>query len=161
MRCSLGLTVFLDAINYRLKKNYKAEEFTLEQSAINNGSNITVIRKTTQIQMSPEAQACNKYLIKFEQFNTLKLCVILTENKQTLRKKCSYLELFWSVFSRIRTEYGKIRSISPYLVLVLENTDSNNSEYGHFSRSESLKFPVKQGINLFPLKLNAVFKILS
>ena len=29
----------------------------------------------------------------------------------TLSKKCSYLELFLSVFSRIRTEYGEIRSI--------------------------------------------------
>ena len=31
----------------------------------------------------------------------------------TLREKCPYLELFWSVFSRIR-----------------ENTDQNNSEHG-------------------------------
>ena len=29
----------------------------------------------------------------------------------TLRKKCPYSELFWSVFSRIRIEYGEIRSI--------------------------------------------------
>ena len=29
----------------------------------------------------------------------------------TLREKCPYSELFWSVFSRIRTEYGEIRSI--------------------------------------------------
>ena len=28
-----------------------------------------------------------------------------------LRKKCPYLELFWSVFSRIRTEYGEIRTL--------------------------------------------------
>ena len=27
-----------------------------------------------------------------------------------LRKKCPYSELFWSTFSRIRTEYGGIRS---------------------------------------------------
>ena len=27
----------------------------------------------------------------------------------SLRKKCPYSELFWSVFSRIRTEYGEIR----------------------------------------------------
>ena len=30
---------------------------------------------------------------------------------------------FWSVFSRIRTEYGEIRSISPYSVRMRENTD--------------------------------------
>ena len=27
-----------------------------------------------------------------------------------LRKKCSYSEFFWSVFSRIRTENGEIQS---------------------------------------------------
>ena len=30
---------------------------------------------------------------------------------------------FWSVFPRIRTEYGEIRSISPYSVRMRENTD--------------------------------------
>ena len=29
----------------------------------------------------------------------------------------------WSVFSRIRTEYGEIKSISPYSVRIRENTD--------------------------------------
>ena len=33
-----------------------------------------------------------------------------------------YSELFWSVFSRIRTEYGL-------------NADQNNFEYGHLLRS--------------------------
>ena len=31
-----------------------------------------------------------------------------------MRKKCPYLELFWSVFSRIRTEYREIKVISEY-----------------------------------------------
>ena len=39
----------------------------------------------------------------------------------SLRKKCSYSELFWSAFSRIRTEYGEILRISPYLVRMQEN----------------------------------------
>ena len=43
--------------------------------------------------------------------------------------------LFWSVFSRIWTGYGEIRSISPYSVRMRENTDQNNSEYGHSLRS--------------------------
>ena len=30
---------------------------------------------------------------------------------------------FWSVFSRIRTEYGEIPSISPYSVRMRESTD--------------------------------------
>ena len=55
---------------------------------------------------------------------------------QTLRKKHPYSELFWSVFSRIRPEYGEIRSISPYSVRMREKTDQNSSEYGHISRSE-------------------------
>ena len=40
-----------------------------------------------------------------------------------------------SYFGRIfciRTEYRKILSISPYTVQMRENTDQNNSEYGHF-----------------------------
>ena len=48
-----------------------------------------------------------------------------------------YSEFFWSVFSRIRTEYGEIRSKSPYSVRMRENTDQKNPEYGHFSRSAS------------------------
>ena len=53
----------------------------------------------------------------------------------TLRKTCPYWELFWSAFSHIRTEYGKIRSIHPYSVRMWENADQNNSKYGYFSRS--------------------------
>ena len=35
----------------------------------------------------------------------------------SLRKKCQYSEFFWSVFSRIWTEYGDIRSISEKKIL--------------------------------------------
>ena len=52
-----------------------------------------------------------------------------------LADKCPYSELFWSVFSRTRTEYGEIPSISPYSAQMWENADQNDSEYGHFSRS--------------------------
>ena len=39
----------------------------------------------------------------------LKLCPFVgATNKETLREKCPYSEFFWSVFSCIRTEYGKI-----------------------------------------------------
>ena len=41
------------------------------------------------------------------------------------------LEISWSVFSRIRTEYGEIRSISRYSVRMRENTDQNNLESEH------------------------------
>ena len=39
------------------------------------------------------------------------------------------------LFFRIRTEYGEVRSVSPYSVGMRGNADQNNSEYGHFSRS--------------------------
>ena len=48
----------------------------------------------------------------------------------TWRKKCPNSEFFWSVFSRIRTEYGEIVSISN-----AGKYRPENSEYGHFSRS--------------------------
>ena len=38
-----------------------------------------------------------------------------------LREKCPYSELFWSVFSRIRTEYVAILRISTYSVQIQEN----------------------------------------
>ena len=34
--------------------------------------------------------------------------------------------------------WKKTTSISPYSVQMRENTDQNNSEYGHFSRSDKL-----------------------
>ena len=52
-------------------------------------------------------------------------------------EKCPYSELFWSVFSHIWTEYVEILRISPYSVRLRENTDQNNSEYGHFLRSDT------------------------
>ena len=50
--------------------------------------------------------------------------------------KCVQIRsFFWSVFSRVRTEYGEIRSIPPYSFRMRENTDQKNSVFGHFSRS--------------------------
>ena len=62
-------------------------------------------------------------------FTTSSLCV------KRLNKKCPYSEFFWSIFSRIRTEYGEIRSISPCSVRMRENRDQKISEYGHFLRN--------------------------
>ena len=50
----------------------------------------------------------------------------------TLREKCPYSELFWSVLSRIRTEYEEILRISSYSFQMRENTDQNKPEYGDF-----------------------------
>ena len=67
-----------------------------------------------------------------------------------LRKKCPYSKLFWSIFSRIRTEYGDIRSISSFSVRIRENTKQNNSEYRHFSRS-IISYPEQGGRLKMPL----------
>ena len=56
-----------------------------------------------------------------------------------LRKNCPCSELFWSVFSHIRTKYREIRSISPYSVQMRENADQNNSKYRQLSRSVAFK----------------------
>ena len=63
----------------------------------------------------------------------------------SLREKCPYSELFWSVFSRIWTGYGEILRISPYSVRMRENANQNKSEYRHFLRSVSqmLNFTLK------------------
>ena len=75
--------------------------------------------------------------------------ILSLHEKKQLDKKCPYSELFWFVFSPIR-----------------ENTDQNNSEYGHFPRSEqvretlhSSKFYAGQGIYL--CKEQALFKFVK
>ena len=65
-------------------------------------------------------------------------------NMKKLTKHCSVIEFHCVKSVRIRGYSGlysvrKIRSISPYSVWMLGNTDQNNSEYGHFLRSVSQK----------------------
>ena len=69
-----------------------------------------------------------------------KVCKILSyvEHLVTPRQKYPYSDLFWSIFSRIWTEYRKILRISPYSVQMRKNTSQINCEYGYFSRSVSL-----------------------
>ena len=57
--------------------------------------------------------------------------------ENTLRLSCSYSKFFWSVFSRIWTEYGELLRIYPYSVQMHENMDQNNPKYEHFLRSNS------------------------
>ena len=45
--------------------------------------------------------------------------------------KFLYAELFWSVFSRIWTEYEQTLHIASYSFRMRENTDQNNCEYIH------------------------------
>ena len=50
--------------------------------------------------------------------------------------KVSVFRVFWSAFSRIRTEYGDLLCKSPYSVQMWENRDQKHSKYKHFLRSE-------------------------
>ena len=54
-------------------------------------------------------------------------------------EKCPYLEFFWSVCPRIRTEHRETLRISPYLVRMRENTEQKNSEYEHFMQCKTRK----------------------
>ena len=65
-----------------------------------------------------------------------KAIIVRSTLKYPQRKKCPYSESYWSIFSRIRTDYGEIFLISPYSDRIRENTYQNNSEYGHFLRSD-------------------------
>ena len=62
------------------------------------------------------------------------------KRQNTLRENSPNLEFFWFVFSRIRTEYGKMFHISLYSVQMLENTDQKNSKYEPFLRSDKHTF---------------------
>ena len=72
-----------------------------------------------------------QHIFKGVAYNERQLSLICT-----LREKCPYSELFWSAFSRIRTEYGEIIRISWYSIQMRENADQNNCGYKHFLRSE-------------------------
>ena len=69
-------------------------------------------------------------------FSLQRIWLETEEGRYSLLEKCQYSESFWSVFFRIRTEYGEILRISPYSVWMRENTGQNNSEYGYFLRSD-------------------------
>ena len=71
-----------------------------------------VRQKFAQLELQPVSDSVNNIFSKWDKRNLL-------------REKYPYSELFWSV-----------RSISPHSVLMRENTNQNNSEYGHFLRNE-------------------------
>ena len=51
------------------------------------------------------------------------MSVTNNDRMKPVREKCSYSKFFWSVFFRIRTEYGEILRFSLYSVQMPENTD--------------------------------------
>ena len=79
----------------------------------------------------------------------------------SLRKKSPYSELFWSAYSRIRTEYWEILRISPYSVQMRENADQSNYKYGHFSRRvyRNRSFSVELNTNILSSFIDHIFFI--
>ena len=71
------------------------------------------------------------------------VCIIKVASTHCV-KSIQIWSFFWSIFSRIRTEYGEIRSISPYSVRIREIRTSKNSVFGHFSRSDRYEMPRKE-----------------
>ena len=74
---------------------------------------------------------------------------------------------FWSVFSRIRTEYGEILRISPYSVQMPGEYGKirtrNNSVFGHFSCSVTVtRLLIKVWVNVLVLgrNLHCIYKLL-
>ena len=53
-------------------------------------------------------------------------CISCKSSDLIDREKCPNTEVFCSVFSRIPTKYGEIRSISPYSVRIRENAEQKN-----------------------------------
>ena len=111
-----------------------AYSFIAEQrSSMNLTSNKKIVFPWDSLrlywQIAKQVKKLTKYLTEYYLSMAIHSCRLkLIKGWVTLRKKCPYLEWFWSLFSRIRPEYGEIQSMR-------ENTDQNNSEYGHFSRS--------------------------
>ena len=76
-----------------------------------------------------------KYQNKLVRKSFLDSLLFLTSTifyRRTLREKCPYLDLFWSAFSRNRTEYREILHISPYSVRMWENRNQDNSDTDTF-----------------------------
>ena len=98
----------------------------------------------------------------FPQFNDAKKTLLASScsNSSPGRFLCGYLlkkyrechcvksvqirSFFWSAFSRTRTEYGEIRSISPYSVQMRENVDQKKlGIWTLFTQYVSVLFSVK------------------
>ena len=91
--------------------------------------------------LSTNKNGCQSFLVlsNFTWF----LDIVLMSLSMTQCEMCPYSEFFWCVFSCICTEYGKIRSISPYSVRMWESTDQKNFEYRHFSYSAIKGYEIK------------------
>ena len=72
--------------------------------------------------------SCNSAQLKDEVSGLPPLAAVneVDNNLTHCVKSIQIQSFFWSVFSRIRTEYGEIRSMSPYSDQMRENADQKN-----------------------------------
>ena len=75
------------------------------------------------------------------------ISITLCINPFALREKCPNTEFFWSLFSRIWTEYGELLRKLPYSECGKIRT-RKNSVSGHFSRSIRLKFCLARNMSI-------------
>ena len=54
---------------------------------------------------------------KVHEYETIYVLFFTATERNTLHEKFPYLEFFWSIFSRIRTEYGEIIQYLPVFSL--------------------------------------------
>ena len=69
----------------------------------------------------------------------------------TLRKKCPYSELFWSVFSSIQTEYGEISPNTDTFHAVLMIMEFPECCWGTYR--QGMWMPPKHGLDIFLITL--------
>ena len=80
-------------------------------------SNLFEVREFKTVQNLVETTSVKKNLKQTIEAKTNKFN-FARGGKELLCEKCSNTEFFWSVFSRFRTEYGNLRSKSPYSVRI-------------------------------------------
>ena len=121
-----------------VKEKFQLENYQLQ--LVN--SLVKFLKKTWKIESSEKQKLhyCEKTLERSLKLNIsnswVRVYFMQNKSAHALRKKCPYSELLWSPFFRIRTGYGEIFRFTPYPVQIRENVDQNNSEYGHFLRSD-------------------------
>ena len=90
-------------------------------------------------------------------------------------KSVQIRSFFWSILSRIRTEYGEMLRISSYSIRIREKTDQKNSVSGHFScslcrlvfsqffdiRGNLGSFPPVDGLKKFDYSIQIILRMTS
>ena len=105
--------------------------FTLarfKKNSLQGGSSQRKVRRAYWKQRSVHKQNLNKIQITKEEVKNFTRVPFYSLPKPIHRVETYlYSEFFWSAFPRIRTEYRKTQSISPYSVRMRENTKTRKN----------------------------------